>query len=107
MMLFGGRSTQRYVILAYIELVSTEPMNNYVYQGDTYYVHFFTPSPYQRDNHGRAIPLSRFNQLFDMPNPSLIMWHHTQAVRMRIRGFSIGMHKRPQGGKRARRLSEH
>lgn len=75
-------------------------------QDDVYYVHFFTPSPYQREYHGKAIPLSRFNQLFDLPNPSLIAWHYSQAVRMRIRGFSVGMRRRPQGGKRLRRMDE-
>jgi hypothetical protein len=75
-------------------------------QGDVYYVHFFTPSPYQREYHGKAIPISRFNPVFDAPNPTLIAWHYAQAVRMRIRGYSVGMHGRPPGGKRARHLQE-
>lgn len=40
--------------------------------------------------------------IFEAPDPSLTKWHYAQAVRMRIRGFSVGMHSRPRGGKRRR-----
>jgi len=58
---------------------------------DTFYVHYFNPSnETQRAMNGLALPPDRFRVL-DKPDPVLVAWHYTQAVRMRIRGYSVGM----------------
>lgn len=69
-------------------------------KGDTYYVHYFNPdNDTQRSFNGKAIPPERFRYL-DKPDPVLIAWHYTQAVRMRIRGHSVGMVRRGRGRSR-------
>ncbi len=54
-------------------------------------MHYFDASgKEERDLHGLALCPDRFRNL-ERPDPVLIAWHYTQAVRMRIRGYSIGM----------------
>lgn len=74
-------------------------------QDDTFYVHYFNPSnEMQRAMNGLALPPNRFRVL-DKPDPVLVAWHYTQAVRMRIRGYSVGMSPpRSRGVSSARRL---
>ncbi len=58
-------------------------------------MHYFDASgKEERDLHGLALCPDRFRNL-ERPDPVLIAWHYTQAVRMRIRGYSIGM-RRPR-----------
>ena len=74
-------------------------------QDDTLYVHYFNPgNETQRALNGLALDPSRFRAL-DKPDPVLVAWHYTQAVRMRIRGYSVGMRPpRSRGLSSARRL---
>ncbi len=54
-------------------------------------MHYFNPdNETQRALNGKAIPPDRFRYL-DKPDPVLVAWHYAQAVRMRIRGYSVGM----------------
>lgn len=54
-------------------------------------MHYFNPTnDAQRAMNGLTLPPSRFRVL-DKPDPVLVAWHYTQAVRMRIRGYSVGM----------------
>ena len=60
-------------------------------QDDTYYVHYFHPTdPTDRALNGLSLSPSRFRK-YDKPDPVLVSWHYTQTVRMRIRGYSVGM----------------
>lgn len=59
-----------------------------------FYVHYFNPdNEVQRALNGKRIPLDRFRYL-DPPDSRLLAWHYAQAVRMRIRGYSVGMQRR-------------
>lgn len=52
---------------------------------------YFNPdNETQRSLNGKAIPPDRFRYL-DKPDSVLVAWHYAQAVRMRIRGYSVGM----------------
>jgi hypothetical protein len=63
-----------------------------------YYVHFFIAgTKAKEDLHGKAIPLTRFSKIYDPPDPRLLAWHYNQAVKARIRGFSVGMLAEPSG----------
>lgn len=63
-------------------------------QGDTFFVHYFNPdNETQRALNGKPLPPDRFRYL-DGPDPVLVAWHYAQAVRMRIRGHSVGMDRR-------------
>ncbi len=54
-------------------------------------MHYFNPdNETQRALNGKAIPPDRFRYL-DKPDPLLVAWHYAQAVRMRIRGYSVGI----------------
>ncbi len=60
-------------------------------------MHYFNPdNETQRALNGKAIPPDRFRYL-DKPDPLLVAWHYAQAVRMRIRGYSVGMVRRGRG----------
>jgi hypothetical protein len=60
-------------------------------QDETYYVHYFSPrDPADFQLHGKAIPPDRFSRFYDSPDPRLVAWHYSQAVKARIRGFSVG-----------------
>jgi hypothetical protein len=59
-------------------------------QDETYYVHYFSPrdlADFQL--HGKAISPDRFSRFYDSPDPRLVAWHYSQAVKARIRGFSV------------------
>ena len=59
---------------------------------DAYYVHFFLPTdPEHFRLHGKAIPADRFGSFYDPPDPCLVPWHYSQAVKARIRGYSVQM----------------
>jgi hypothetical protein len=60
-------------------------------QGEKYFVHYFHPTNVRdRDSNGLALLPEHFRK-FERPDPILVAWHYTQAVRMRIRGYSVGM----------------
>ncbi len=65
-------------------------------QGDMFYEHYFNPdNETQRALNGKAIAPDRFSYL-DKPDP-LVAWQYAQAVRMRIKGYSVGMIRRGRG----------
>lgn len=73
-------------------------------QGNDLIVHYFHPSnQIDRRWHGKVLKPEQFRK-FDGPDRALVLWHYTQTVRMRIRGYSVGMSKllRPGAPKRAR-----
>ena len=48
----------------------------------------------RQSNHPRTL----FSFLRTPPDPRLVAWHYNQAVKARIRGFSVGMVKKKTGG---------
>ena len=61
-------------------------------QDDTFYVHYFIPkTPEHFRLHGKALTPDRFSRFHEPPDPRLVAWHYNQAVKARIRGFSVGM----------------
>ena len=84
-------------ILLRSSLGNTAPQDNVactesISQDETFYVHYFIPKkPEHFTMHGKAIPPDRFSRFLDPPDPRLVAWHYNQAVKARIRGFSVGM----------------
>ncbi len=54
-------------------------------------MHYFHPTDAtDRALNGLALRPDRFRR-YDGPDPDLVAWHYAQAVRMRIRGYSVGI----------------
>jgi len=63
-----------------------------MFQDDAFFVHYFIPTEAEHfELHGKALTPDRFGRFYDPPDPRLVAWHYSQAVKARIRGYSVGM----------------